>query len=59
LHAGNYEYYLEKKMELAKWLLQEKKVSVSETAYMLGYEKVSAFITIFKKYHHILPGRLK
>jgi len=54
-----YEYYLEKKMELAKWLLQEKKISVSETAYMLGYEKVSAFITIFKKYHHILPGSLK
>jgi len=54
-----YEYYLEKKMELAKWLLQEKKVSVSETAYMLGYEKVSAFITIFKKYHNVLPGSLK
>jgi AraC-like DNA-binding protein len=54
-----YEYYLEKKMELAKWLLQEKKSSVTETAYMLGYEKVSAFITIFKKYHHVLPGSLK
>jgi AraC-like DNA-binding protein len=54
-----YEYYLEKKMELAKWLLQEKKISVSQTAYMLGYEKVSAFITIFKKYHNILPGSLK
>ena len=54
-----YEYYLEKKMELAKWLLQEKKASVSETAYMLGYEKVSAFITIFKKFHKILPGSLK
>ncbi|HVU56325.1 MAG TPA: AraC family transcriptional regulator [Puia sp.] len=54
-----YEYYLQKKMELAKWLLQEKKISVSETAYMLGYEKVSAFITIFKKYHNVLPGSLK
>jgi AraC-like DNA-binding protein len=54
-----YEYYLEKKMDLAKWLLQEKKISVSETAYMLGYEKVSAFIIIFKKYHKILPGSLK
>lgn len=54
-----YEYYLEKKMDLAKWLLQEKKISVSETAYMLGYEKVSAFIIIFKKRHKILPGSLK
>jgi AraC-like DNA-binding protein len=54
-----YEYYLEKKMTLAKWLLQEKKISVSETAYMLGYEKVSAFITMFKKFHNVLPGSLK
>ncbi|MBS1663497.1 MAG: helix-turn-helix domain-containing protein [Bacteroidetes bacterium] len=54
-----YDYYLEKKMELAKWLLQERKTSVSETAYKLGYEKVSAFISMFKKYHHILPGSLK
>lgn len=54
-----YEYYLEKKMDLAKWLLAEKKISVSETAYMLGYEKVSAFIIIFKKHHKILPGSLK
>jgi AraC-like DNA-binding protein len=54
-----YEYYLEKKMELAKRLLQEKKISVTETAYMLGYEKVSAFISMFKKIHKILPGSLK
>ncbi len=54
-----YEYYLEKKMDLAKNLLQEKKISVSETAYRLGYEKVSAFIIIFKKYHKVLPGSLK
>lgn len=54
-----YEYYLEKKMDLAKCLLQEKRISVSETAYRLGYEKVSAFIIIFKKFHKILPGSLK
>lgn len=54
-----YEYYLEKKMDLAKCLLQEKRISVSETAYRLGYEKVSAFIIMFKKYHKVLPGSLK
>lgn len=54
-----YDYYLEKKMELAKWLLQERKISVSETAYRLGYEKVSAFICMFKKYHKVLPGSFK
>jgi AraC-like DNA-binding protein len=54
-----YEYYLEKKMDLAKRLLQEKKISVTETAYMLGYEKVSAFISMFKKVHKVLPGSFK
>ncbi len=54
-----YEYYLEKKMGLAKRLLQEKKISVTETAYRLGYEKVSAFISMFKKVHNVLPGSLK
>ena len=54
-----YDYYLEKKMALARWLLQERKISVSETAYRLGYEKVSAFINTFKKYQKVLPGSLK
>lgn len=54
-----YEYYLEKKMDLARRMLQEKKVSVSETAYILGYGKVSAFISMFKKVHKVLPGSLK
>jgi AraC-like DNA-binding protein len=54
-----YDYYLEKKMALARWLLQERKISVSETAYRLGYEKVSAFICTFKKYQKVLPGSLK
>jgi AraC-like DNA-binding protein len=54
-----YEYYLQKKMEFAKRLLQERKISVTETAYMLGYEKVSAFISMFKKVHKVSPGSLK
>jgi AraC-like DNA-binding protein len=40
-------------------LLQERKISVTETAYMLGYEKVSAFISMFKKVHSVSPGSLK
>ena len=54
-----YDYYLQKKMELAKRLIQEKKITVTETAYRLGYEKVSAFISMFKKVHKVLPGSLK
>jgi AraC-like DNA-binding protein len=54
-----YEYYLDKKMQLAKNLLLEKPLTVNEAAVMLGYEKVSNFIDIFKKHHGISPGSVK
>jgi AraC-like DNA-binding protein len=54
-----YEYYLEKKMNLAKLLLLEQPLTVSETANLLGYEKVSNFIEIFKKHHGFSPGSMK
>jgi AraC-like DNA-binding protein len=54
-----YEYYLHKKMQKAKQLLEENSVTVKEVAYKLGYEKVSNFITIFKKHHEFSPGHLK
>lgn len=54
-----YEYYLEKKMNLAKTLLQEQPLTVYETAARLGYEKVSNFIGIFKKHHGYSPGSIK
>ncbi|MDF2186932.1 AraC family transcriptional regulator [Paraflavitalea sp. CAU 1676] len=54
-----YVYYLEKKMQLAKNLLQEQPITVYQTANRLGYEKVSNFIWIFKKHHGYSPGSLK
>lgn len=54
-----YEYYLDKKMQLAKNLLLEKPLSVNETAEILGYEKVSNFIDIFKKHHGYSPGSIR
>ena len=54
-----YEYYLEKKMNLAKMLLLEQPLSVNEAAFRLGYEKVSNFIWIFKKHHGYSPGSIK
>ena len=54
-----YEYYLEKKMNLAKVMLLEKPLTVYQAASMLGYEKVSNFIGIFKKHHGYSPGTLK
>lgn len=54
-----YEYYLNKKMEMARDLLLQKPLTVNETAEILGYEKVSNFIDIFKKHHGYSPGSLK
>jgi AraC-like DNA-binding protein len=54
-----YEYYLEKKMMLAKRMLLDKPLSVNEAAEMMGYEKVSNFIDIFKKHHGHSPGSMK
>lgn len=54
-----YDYYLEKKMVLARKLLVEKFLTVNEAAEMMGYEKVSNFISIFKKHHGYSPGSIK
>jgi AraC-like DNA-binding protein len=54
-----YEYYLEKKMNLAKTLLLEQPLTVYQAASKLGYEKVSNFIWIFKKHHGYSPGSIK
>lgn len=54
-----YEYYLNKKMEMAKTLLMQNPFTVNETAERMGYEKVSHFIEIFKKHHGCSPGSIK
>jgi AraC-like DNA-binding protein len=54
-----YEYYLEKKMNLAKILLLEQPLTVYEAASLLGYVKASNFIWIFKKHHGYSPGSIK
>ena len=54
-----YEYYLEKKMDLAKQMMIENSLNVNDIAEKLGYEKVSNFIEIFKKHHGYSPGVLK
>ena len=56
---GIYGYYLARKMELARQLMEVNTSSVNEMADMLGYEKVSYFIEIFKKYHGFSPGEIR
>ncbi len=53
------DYYLDKKMAYAKQLIHERNKTVTETAYLLGYGKVSHFIVMFKKYIGCLPGTIR
>lgn len=54
-----YEYYVEKKMELAKKMILESRLTVKEMAEILGYNQASPFIEGFTKYHGYSPGSLK
>jgi AraC-like DNA-binding protein len=54
-----YEYYLEKKMELAKTMLLQENTSISKVAYSLGYEKVASFSKAFTKLYGILPSQFR
>ncbi|HMR91878.1 MAG TPA: helix-turn-helix domain-containing protein [Chitinophagaceae bacterium] len=54
-----YEAYLHKKMKKAKEMMEQPFITVNEVAYKLGYEKVSNFITIFKRFYQLSPGQLK
>lgn len=54
-----YEYYLDKKMELAKTMLETGNEKVTAVAFLLGYESPSHFISSFKKVHGYSPGTLK
>lgn len=54
-----YEYYLDKKMDLARTMLINENNSISKVAYSLGYEKVSSFSKAFVKKFGLLPSQLK
>lgn len=54
-----YEYYLDKKMDLARTMLLNQNNSISKVAYSLGYEKVASFSKAFVKKFGVLPSQLK
>lgn len=50
-----YQYYLEQKLAIGRELIASKKKTISEVAYMLGYNKINSFSKVFKKYFGMLP----
>ncbi len=43
-------YFMQRKIEYALHLIQEKKMNITEAAYLLGYRNVNYFIAILKKH---------
>jgi AraC family transcriptional regulator len=53
-----FEFYQNQRMEHAKYLLYEKRFSVTEVSSMLGYSSISHFSTAFKKHTGLKPCEL-
>lgn len=54
-----YGYIMEKRMELARVLLEQNRFKISDIAGMVGYENTSHFITAFQKKYGVTPGKYK
>ena len=57
--GGIHDYYIQKKMELAKKKLLQERMSVTEIAAILGYKQASPFIETFTRVYGYSPGSLK
>ena len=51
-------YIIRKRMEQAKQLLKEGKLSIKETARITGYNDLAYFYRVFKKYYGRTPGSI-
>ena len=53
------EYYQNKKLDVARALLQEGKLKAGEIAELLNYSSIYAFSKAFKKYHGVPPSKIE
>lgn len=53
------EYINYQRIHLAKSFLQNKKLKISQIAFMCGFNDISYFIRIFKKYETITPSQYR
>lgn len=54
-----FSYLTQLRMTKAKILLHQKKLSISEVAYNVGYKNPQHFTVAFKKYYGYLPSKLE
>ncbi len=53
------EYIVSHRMEQAKKLIQDNELQIKSIAQRVGYEDVSYFYRVFKKYFKISPGEMR
>lgn len=60
-HYGKpiYDYYIGKKMELAKKLLIVDKMSILDITYRLGYTRAGSLNGMFKKHYNVTLGEMR
>lgn len=54
-----YTYYSNKKLELAKQLIEENKMSITDISEYLNYSSIYVFSRIFKKHYGVSPSTYK
>ncbi len=53
------EYIIQERVKLAKKMLADPTISITDTSYKVGFQNVNYFCTIFKKYEGITPTFFK
>jgi two-component system, response regulator YesN len=53
------DYVTRLKIEKARWLLAEQKLTVSEVSFQVGYNSIKHFTKIFKKHTNQTPGHYR
>jgi AraC-like DNA-binding protein len=53
------EYVLQKRMELAKKLLLDAKLSITDVCFRVGFNSVNYFCTLFRRYEKLTPSAFR
>lgn len=54
-----FKFGLQARMDFARQLLINKSYTISEIAWLIGYQEVQSFSTAFKRHFHVSPGEIK
>jgi AraC-like DNA-binding protein len=59
LNCNANEYILSKRLQKAKYLLQEEELTISEIAYKVGFSSLAYFSTVFKSKFSATPSEFR